>query len=223
MPNQNFRILPFVLVPALVTLGVTLLRLVGEVNGWSTTLFGSPEAGGGGGILGISWLIFVFGFWFGLRMQQQGAGPASRGKAFLMSVLGLAVLMGGMPLLQSLDVMWFPDKEHPGTARGIGWMIGLMATGCVVAAIGWGKAALTLLVYRVLARLPVIVVTWIALGQESWNTHYTKVPEFFLGVTEAERTSFLIMPQLTFWPGLTVLLGLLMANLGALVAGRSRN
>src|SRR5881409_1708216 len=39
-------------VPALITLGVTLLRLIGELQGWSPALF-SRQAGGGGALVGI--------------------------------------------------------------------------------------------------------------------------------------------------------------------------
>lgn len=53
------------LIPALLTLAITVLRLVGEINGWNPAIFGSPEAGGDLAPLGISWLIFVFGLWFG--------------------------------------------------------------------------------------------------------------------------------------------------------------
>ena len=40
-------------VPALITLGVTLLRLIGELQRWSPKLF-NREAGGGGALVGIS-------------------------------------------------------------------------------------------------------------------------------------------------------------------------
>ena len=44
-----------VLVPSLLTLAVTALRLYGELQGWSPSLF-SREAGGGGSLIGIVWL-----------------------------------------------------------------------------------------------------------------------------------------------------------------------
>ena len=42
-----------ILVPALITLAVTLLRLTGELLHWSKTLF-NPAPGGGGAIVGLS-------------------------------------------------------------------------------------------------------------------------------------------------------------------------
>ena len=61
-----------VLVPAAITLGVTLLRLVGELLDWSPLLF-NKEAGGGGALVGIAWLVPVFGAWFGWRLARAGA------------------------------------------------------------------------------------------------------------------------------------------------------
>lgn len=212
--------LSLVLVPALLTLVISVVRLCGEIFGWHGLLFGTPEAGGGQGLLGISWLIFVFGLWFGLRLQRAGRGPASRGKALVLSLVAVGVLAGGMPALQAAGVMWFPDAEHPGEARGLGWMLGLMGVACVVSFVAWGRAGRTLLVYGLLARLPVVAITWIALRQPDWNTHYTKIPAFFTNVAEADRAGFLMMPQLTFWPGLTVLLGTAMACLGSYLGGR---
>jgi hypothetical protein len=42
-----------VVVPAIITLAVTLLRLFGELQHWSPNLF-NPVAGGGGALIGIS-------------------------------------------------------------------------------------------------------------------------------------------------------------------------
>jgi hypothetical protein len=42
-----------ILWPALIALAITLLRLAGELQGWSSVLF-NPAAGGGGALVGIS-------------------------------------------------------------------------------------------------------------------------------------------------------------------------
>src|SRR5512142_3187783 len=78
-----------VLVPAVITLGVTLLRLFGELQGWSPRLF-SREAGGGGALVGISWLVPVFGAWFGWRIARAGSVPRF-GRALGLTLLGLAL------------------------------------------------------------------------------------------------------------------------------------
>ena len=64
-----------ILVPAVITLAVTLLRLVGELQGWSPALF--SRAAGGGRLVGISWLVPVFGAWFGWKLARAGSGPAA--------------------------------------------------------------------------------------------------------------------------------------------------
>src|SRR2546425_5481612 len=61
-------------VPALITLGVTLLRLIGELQRWSPKLF-NREAGGGGALVGISWLVPFFGICFALQLSQPGTAP----------------------------------------------------------------------------------------------------------------------------------------------------
>ena len=58
-----------ILVAAVITLAVTLLRLVGELQQWSSALF-NREPGGGGAIVGIVWLVPVFGIYF--RAQARG-------------------------------------------------------------------------------------------------------------------------------------------------------
>ena len=102
MPNLSLRRL--ILVPALVTLAVTLVRLTGELLRWSPALF-SREAGGGGALVGIVWLIPVFGILFGLRLAQAGQAPASVGKAlgwaFLAFVLNTALAIGAFTLVPS--------------------------------------------------------------------------------------------------------------------------
>ena len=47
------------------------LRLVGELQHWSSTLF-NRAGGGGGAIVGISWLPLLFGIYFALRLVKAG-------------------------------------------------------------------------------------------------------------------------------------------------------
>ena len=54
------RIGKLILVPAVITLAVTLLRLVGELQGWSPALF-NREGRGRGALVGIVCLIPVLG------------------------------------------------------------------------------------------------------------------------------------------------------------------
>ena len=83
--------------PAILSLAVTLLRLVGELRGWSPGYW-SRLPGGGLSPLGIVWLIPVFGFYFGWRLQAQGERPSSPLQAVLQPPIA-ALLIGGAALL----------------------------------------------------------------------------------------------------------------------------
>lgn len=88
MPDRSLRRL--ILVPALFPLAVSLIRLTGELRNWSPALF-NREAGGGGALIGIVWLIPVFGILFGLRRAREGQAPASVGKALGWAALAFAL------------------------------------------------------------------------------------------------------------------------------------
>src|SRR6185503_16845441 len=92
-------------IPALISLAVTFLRLVGELSNWSPALF-NREAGGGGALVGIAWLVPVFGIYFAIKLAQSGAAPLKAGRTVLYAVLALLAFMaigfGGMRAL-SID------------------------------------------------------------------------------------------------------------------------
>jgi len=75
------------LVSILFTLAVTLLRLVGELRGWSSPWFDKTS-----GIVGITWILPpVFGFCFAWKLWHEGQRIARIGRAFLLGVLGFAL------------------------------------------------------------------------------------------------------------------------------------
>src|SRR5713226_471130 len=83
-----------IVIPTVITLGVTILRVVGELHHWSKTWF-NPEGGGGGAIVGITWLAPLFGIYFALKLAAQGQGPRSWSRAIGFAVLGALVLVFG--------------------------------------------------------------------------------------------------------------------------------
>ncbi|MCA8949111.1 MAG: hypothetical protein KDE27_06400, partial [Planctomycetes bacterium] len=166
------------------------------------------------------WLIFVFGLYFGFRIQRAGAGVKSPGRTLLLSLIPVALLAGGFALLMSLELVVMPTKEVPGTVQGMPWFLGLLGLGAVVAIAIWPRLGLTLLVYALLARLPVVVVTWLAL-QNGWeNTHYVAIAPEFTPPPADERLAWLIAPQLTAWPVATIVGGTVAGALGALLGRR---
>jgi len=88
MSSTNKAPINLIIVPAVITLAVTLLRLTGELMDWSPVLF-SKSAGGGGAIIGIAWLVPIFGFYFARQLMKSNDGPAGLGSVFGYSFLGL--------------------------------------------------------------------------------------------------------------------------------------
>jgi hypothetical protein len=201
-----------VLVPAVITLGVTALRLVGERQQWSPALF-SRAGGGGGALIGISWLPFIFGIYFALRLARAGEGPVSKGKAIGFAVLGLAVGPLAMFVASKLGAS----------------QLGLIATACiaflvggVVAAQGWKKLGWTLFIYALAARVPVAALMLPAIIGK-WGTHYDALPPNFPAMG-AVQTWLLVglFPQMTLWIGITLVAGMLVGSITAAVMGGRR-
>lgn len=210
-----------VLVPATLTLVVTILRLVGELQGWNSTLFNNagPSPDGGQGLFGITLLIPIFGIWFGWRLRRGTAGPAHAGKAALVYGLGAGVLVGGFQAAMAAGLIVMPPKGVPGVPTGMTWAVGLVLAAIAVSFAAWPRLSLTLLVYAVLARLPVVAVTFLAVAND-WDTHYAKLPPDFALPAGTSKAMFLSMPQATFWIAVTVIVGGLTGCLGAALVRR---
>src|SRR5262245_34913395 len=101
--DRDVPVRNLILVPAVITLGVTLLRLVGELQGWNQRFF-NREPGGGGALVGIAWLVFLFGAYFGWKLAALGYRPASAWRAAGASLLGLVVVVATVALLSKLKV-----------------------------------------------------------------------------------------------------------------------
>jgi hypothetical protein len=205
MTESNFAISTrrLVLVPALITLAVTLLRLVGEVNRWSPALF-NREAGGGGALVGIVWLVPIFGVYFALRLIKAGRGPASRGRAIGQALAGLALFA----------VLFAVSVRMVHTMGGRLIMINLSAAlAAWVASGGWPALGRIMLLYGLAARIPVAIVMRVALAAK-WETHYELGPPGFPDLVNPWATWILIglVPQLFFWVGFTVLVGCLVGS-----------
>ena len=96
--RAQFSIWRLIWVPGVITLAVTLLRLVGELRHWSKTWF-NPEQGGFLAVVGIVWLAPIFGIYFALKLSGTGQGPESVAHAVGHAVLGSILLVLGFYLL----------------------------------------------------------------------------------------------------------------------------
>jgi hypothetical protein len=126
-------------VPALITLGVTFLRLAGEFMDLPAFL-ASKEAGGSGAIIGIVWLAPIFGVYFAQKLAS-----------------------------------------YPGSL--------------------WKNLFKTLGLYALAARIPVIIITGLAIFGE-WGTHYDAFPPPPTFPFDTPMMKFLVggvATQLLFW------------------------
>jgi hypothetical protein len=71
-----------ILIPALITLAITLLRLGAELMDLPAWL-ASSASGGAGAILGISWLPPILGIYFAIKL---GGGPGKVWKSLLITL-----------------------------------------------------------------------------------------------------------------------------------------
>jgi hypothetical protein len=197
-------------VATVVTLAVTLLRLAGELARWSPALF-NRNAGGPGALVGIVWLVPVFGVLFALRLAADGQGPPSFAKAFGWTVLAVAVNLA----LAFASFMMFPKSPPAQLAVfGVGSWIAI-----ALARRAWPALWRVLLTYGLAARIPVVVIMFLAIFL-GWDSHYAKPrPDFPAMGPWGLFAWTALLPQMSLWIYVTVVGGLLF---GAIAAGVRR-
>jgi hypothetical protein len=211
MDSSNLNIKNLILVPAAITLGITILRLVGELNEWSPILFGR-EAGGGFSIIGISWLPLIFGPYFAAKLMKMGHGPTSAGKLIGFSCLALVVYVG----ISTVTFLVTPNFA----ATVVAFIIGAIIAVWIVSKT-WPALFKTLLAYAFAARIPVAILMIFAIfGQ--WGTHYDAPAP---GQPEmgpfATWVMIGLLPQMTTWIAFTVIIGSLFGGITAALTKKS--
>ena len=215
--TKSVSITSLITVPALITLAITILRLVGELEHWPKPWF-SAAAGGGGAIVGISWLPILFGPYFAMKLAGAGERPSSAGKAIGLAFVGLGVLVVGGLIVGTLVKL-----GHQNLAE-VGFLVMLLAA--FVPRIGWRSLGNALLAYAFAARIPVMIVMFIAMqgnGGHGWGTHYDAIDPTLASASFARRF-FLeaVVPQMTLWIGWTVVLGSIFGAITVAVARRGK-
>jgi hypothetical protein len=213
--DRSVPVFQLIAIPALITLVVTIVRLMGELQNWSSTLFGKA-AGGGGSLVGIAWLVPIFGVYFAYRLIKDGHVPASGWRVLgisaaafaLLIVSGVAVGVLGLPPVVGLT------------------LIGVVSIVAIwLVAKSWPALGRTLLAYGFAARIPVVVVMLIAMLGD-WGTHYDVPPpdrpEIAAWNPYAKWFVIGVLPQFTIWIAFTLIVGGLFAAVTALVMRRSR-
>ena len=207
--GSKLSIWGLILVPALITLAITLMRLAGELEHLSPRFF-SAAPGGGAAIIGISWLPFLFGPYFAVKLARSGQGACGVWKTFGLSMLGLVIMMAG-GFVGFAPQVKFPGREILG--------ILLIVLGPTLVTLGWPALFKTLVAYGYAARIPVVILMFFAL-RGHWGTHYDALPPNYAGPTSffGQYMFIAFLPQMVIWIAFTVLVGSLVgAPVAALV------
>ena len=205
-----------VLIPALLSLAVTLLRLTGELLRWSEAWFSTATGGIAPSrvswVLGVTWLAAPFGAYFGWRLVGLGEMPPRPARAIALALLGAAGGWLGLRLARELPIP-FPLWLVPL------WLV--MAAAAAAQLAGWPALFRTLLLYGFASRIPVVLVMFLAMAG-NWGTHYD-----YVGMPEPFRMPFAprflwlaFFPQLVFWLGFTIVVGSLAGSVSGALAAR---
>ena len=209
-PDERLSVKSLILMPALITLAITILRLVGELQGWSPRFF-SRAAGGAGAIVGIVWLVPIFGAWFGLKLADGGEQPPRTMRALgwaAMAFMFCSLAGGG-------SIALFPKNVL--LQLSIFTVASWIAV--AIAYLSWPALWRVLLAYGVAARIPVLIVMFLSIFR-GWDTHYAKPRPDFPPMGHGGLFFWTaLLPQASIWIYVTVVGGLIF---GALAAGYRR-
>lgn len=212
--DSKLKLTRLILIPSVITLAVTLLRLTGELQHWSPVFF-NREAGGPGSLIGITWLAPVFGIYFALKLSDAGSGPVRAGRAIIHGLLGIVAIILVSILAYLLRVGYYMQ----------------MVTFCLVFATAaaiqypvWPSLFKTLLAYGYAARIPVVILMFFAM-RGNWGTHYDAVPP------ESPAAMFSLwpkyfwlafLPQMIAWVGFTIWAGSLFGSIATAIVHRRK-
>jgi hypothetical protein len=192
-----------IVMPALITLAVTLLRLVGELQHWSPVLF---NRAGGVALVGIVWLVPIFGIVFAFQLAARGQAPARPLRTAGLALLAFALNSAAVATAFALQLTI------------VGALSVLAVSSWVAVALayrGWPELARILLAYAFAARVPVVLLMLAAIHGR-WGTHYDLPPP---DAPQVEAMAPLskwfwigLLPQTTVWIYVTVVGGLLFGS-----------
>jgi hypothetical protein len=210
--GNRVSIMQLILVPSIISLAVTLIRLIGELQNWPSVLF-NREPGGAGSIIGITWLAPLFGIYFALKLSGAGEGPEDRGRAIRLGIFGLVLMFGGL-------VAFYPKLSFPGK-EALGLLLIVAAVAFQYAA--WPKLFKTLLAYAYAARIPVAILMFFAI-RGNWGTHYDVVrPDFPVSENFWPRYfQIAFLPQMFLWVAFTIITGSLCGSIASAIKHRRR-
>ena len=200
-----------ILLPAIISLAVTLLRLVGELEHWPKAYF-NTEVGGGGAVIGITWLAPIFGIYFAIRLTAAGEGPRSSSRAVAFGILGGIIILGSLPAQK------FVLPSPPSFQARLLYIWAMVALAGLVTLPGWPRLWKALLAYAYAARIPVVIIMFFAF-RGAWGTHYDALPSDYTGTSLLSKWLWLgFFPQLILWVGFTLASGMLFGSIASAIA-----
>lgn len=212
--DSSVNITRLILIPSVITLAVTLLRLMGELQHWSPVFF-NREPGGPGSLIGITWLAPVFGIYFALKLSDAGSGPVRAGRAIIHGLLGIVAIVLVSIIAYILRAGYYMQMVT---------FCLVFATAAVIQYPVWPSLFKTLLAYGYAARIPVLILMFFAM-RGNWGTHYDAV------LPESPAAMFLLwpkffwlafLPQMIAWVGFTIWAGSLFGSIATAIVHRRK-
>ena len=188
------------------TLALTVLRLVGELEHGSPSWFSTAPGGPGPLAVLMALLAPSFGVYFALNLARSGCGPSGAKQAIELAFLGLTLLVLGF------SISFLFDTQFTGKLLS-GYVV--MAFAAVLQIRGWPRLATTLLAYGFAGRIPVVIVMLLAL-RGHWGTHFDNVQARYAHMSSGPMICYYaLLPQLVFWVVFTVVTGALVGGIAA--------
>ena len=198
------------LISILLTLAVTVMRVVGELRNWPSPWFDKTH-----GIVGITWVLPpVFGFWFARTLWNGGDRIVRIQRAALLGALGFALNQ-----LVEATVFQFANMSITSMLL-ILWAVAILSV--YLQYLAWPALCKLLIAYGLGARIPVVVVMFFAL-RGHWGTHYDRPSGHFRWNFWPTFLWFGLFEELIYWVSFTVAFGSFAGSLTASLAKRQSN
>lgn len=198
--SATFSAMRILTVPSLIAIGVTVTRLIGELRHWPRPLV-NPDVCGKA-ILGIIWLVPIFGVYFAMKLWRSHQ-PSRLRLAIALSVAGLLLKILGTSIMERQGA-YLPRMSLNFVVTLAGLLLQFRA---------WPELAKILLAYGYLSRIPVAIVQFLAM-RGAWGTHYDALDADFpkIGFWPSYlRVAF--VPNIFFMEAYTVIVGALIGSM----------
>ena len=171
--NPSPGILRLIAAPSLIAISVTAVRAFGEVHHWPSPIVNPAVCGRA--ILGVVWLVPIFGVYFALRLSPTTAGLRSVGRPTIFAIGSLLLKLAGTFIM---------ERPGVGYIARVSTNFALTAVALGLQAAAWPQLFKVLLTYGYASRIPIAVVEFLAM-RGHWGTHYDALDPGF--------------PQIGFW------------------------